>query len=103
MNITDNGILRLILVLLLFSIPVALIEYLLCRLSRGKISKFILPIITLILGAGFIFYANTAQMEGFLDLAYVLIGIIFIGSFLSASVVLLACELMKRRNKKDMQ
>jgi len=100
MNIFDNGTIRLFLVLLLFSVPSALIEYLICRFSKGGLTKYILPLITVFAGVGSIIYAKTSHLEGFLDIAYILLGMLFFGAFVASLIVLVVYEISLRRRKK---
>jgi len=91
----DSGLIRLILVVILVSIPVVAIQFLILKFAKKRIYKYIFPGITLLAGAGLILYARLGNFGGFADLAYIILGFISLGVFLISSIATLIFEKIK--------
>jgi len=96
----DSGFLRLIFAILLCSIPVVAVEFLLHKFTKHRIYKYILPALALLMGVGFIAYARFSHLDGFSDLAYVLLGVICFGIFVISLIAAIAFEKLLRISKK---
>ena len=96
----DGTLIRLFLVILGFSIPVVLIQLLIYAFAKQRWIKYIFPGVALLGAVIAVLYGRFSPLEGFADLAYIILGIILFGVFLVSLITALVLDFIRNRKQK---
>ena len=89
-------------ILIMITLVFGGLEGLICRFSRRKIVKWILPVLLVLLSAALFTYGKFAPLEGMQDLAYLVTGMLAgIAAIMSFAVAIIDLILGKIREKKN--
>jgi len=93
----DTGFMRLIFAIIIGSIPFLAVQFLILSFSKKKLFIYIIPSLTFIVGIFYLLYARFADLEGFSDLAYLILGIILLGIFAFVLIFSFIINVIRKR------
>jgi len=91
------------LVILGISAPVIVVQFLFYKFVKSRFFVYLLPIIAFLATLFCLFYSYYVPMQGFANLGYFVMALVFAGVFILSLVVALIFDFMKRRMVRKSQ